>query len=139
MRDGILIENHATTGQSDDIESYGRAAVSLLGRGSGTEFLPRVSGAHHYFCSHDASVTVRANWIGPDFRVHAFLGRYRNHSTESPHVSSRRGHRRPVRGGLDRRIQFVARPLGLGYGAENIRAGHPGSYDAAPHISSWAG
>jgi hypothetical protein len=45
MPDGILIEDHATTGQSDDIETDRRAAVSLLGRGPGTEFLPRVSGA----------------------------------------------------------------------------------------------
>src|SRR6266851_829110 len=138
-RDRILIENHASTGQSDDIESDGRAAVSLLGGGPGTEFLPRVSGAHHYFCSHDSSVTAWANWIRPDVRVHAFLGRCRNHSTEGRHVSSRRGDCARVRRGLNRRIQFVVRPFGLGYGAEGIRAGHPGSYDAASHISSRAG
>src|ERR1700681_2628721 len=121
MREGILVEDHATTEQSD-IGTDGRAAVSLLGRGPRTEFLPRVSGAHHYFCSHDSSVTVRANWIGPDFRVHAVLVRCRNHSPESPHVSSRRGDCPRVRSGLDGRIQLVARPLRLGYGAEGIRA-----------------
>ena len=123
MREGILVEDHATTEQSD-IGTDGRAAVSLLGGGPGTEFLPRVSGAHHYFCSHDSSVTAWANWIRPDLRVHAFLGRCRNDSTESPHVSSRRGDCARVRRGLNRRIQFVVRPFGLGYGAEGIRAGH---------------
>ena len=74
MPDGILIEDHATTGQSNDIETDRRGAVSLLGRGPRTEFLLRVSGAHHYFCSHDSSVTVRANWIGPDFAFMVFSG-----------------------------------------------------------------
>jgi hypothetical protein len=42
-----------------------------------------------YFCAHDSFVTVRANWIGSEFRIHAFLGCYRNDSPESPHISGR--------------------------------------------------
>ena len=66
-----FIRNVADAGKRDDAKEDGRAAVSSLVRGPGTERLPWTSGAHNYFRSHGSSFTVRANWNGPGFRPHA--------------------------------------------------------------------
>src|SRR5438445_13779541 len=55
------------------------------------------------------------------------------------HVSHVSSHRRDCPGvhrGLDRRAQSLARAPVLGYGAEDIRHGHPGSDDTEAHVSS---
>src|SRR6266849_1445690 len=74
--------------------------------------------------------------MGPNFRVDALLGRYRDYSPESLCVSDRRADCPGVHSGLDRRIQPIARPLGLGYGTEGIWPGHSGGHDAEAHFSS---
>src|ERR1700740_42499 len=84
-----FVGTHVRIDKSVSNETDGRSPVSLLDRGSGTEFLPRPSGDHHYFCSHDSSVAARANWTRPGVCIHAFLWRCRNHSTEDPHVPGR--------------------------------------------------
>src|SRR5712692_5578492 len=75
-----------------------------------------------------------ANWNGPNFRVDALLGRYRDYSPESLYVSDRRADCPGVHSGLDRRIQPIARQLGLGYGTEGIWPGHSGGHDAEAHF-----
>jgi len=80
-----------------------------------------------------------ANWNGLDFCVDGLLGRYRDDSPENPHASDRRADSPGVHSGFDRRIQPIGWPLGLRYGAEDIRARHPGGHDAEAHISSRPG
>src|SRR5436309_98764 len=122
--------------RDDGAETDGSPAISFLDRGSRTEFLLRLSGADNYFCSHGSLVSVRENCIRPNFRAHALLRRCRDYSQKNSDVTSHSAHRSGVNSGLDRRIQPIPWPPGLGYGAEDIRHGHPGSDDAETHVSS---
>src|SRR5258708_19231666 len=116
--------NDAGAGR-DDAQTDGCTAVSLLGGGSGTEFLPRVPGAHHHFCSYGSAVAVMANRNGPDSRVDALLGCCRDYSPENLLVSDRRADCPGVHGGLGRPIQLILRPLAFGPRSHGIRHTHP--------------